>query len=529
MSEKIYAWLLRLYPSHFRKVYGQEALQLFRDRSRDETGFLPRLRLWCDLLADMVVSIPREYRRAEPAISVARVHSDGLPGFQLLESQAPRPGVLFSALVLTLAGFAAGSFLISYGGSHTNPHFWESKGRAQRPDPTARASSSSSGAPPSAPNSSPQNSTAKAQRTAAQPPAPGHDQLAKLQNDAGAATGNDAQTQTAQPASKSGQSAAQVSAQAKGMTVVAAGTLDATERQRVVQGAVAQLDRYYNYPDIARKVGNALLAHEVHGDNDGPADGRAFAALLNAQMMDVSHDGQLRVVYSKTKLAPEVPGLAAGPSPELLAQYRKTLEENNCFFEKVQILPHNIGYFKLNSLADPAVCGKKAADAMASLNHTDALIFDLRDNTGGYPAMVAMLAGYLFDKPTQLSSIYNRAENSMRDNWTPQPVPGNTLANKPVYILTSGATFSGAEQFSYDLKMLKRATIVGEPTSGRGHIPRARRIDDHFEIRVPDEQTINPVSKTGWDGPGVQPDVRVPAAQALDTALKLAAARLRKR
>jgi C-terminal processing protease CtpA/Prc len=92
--------------------------------------------------------------------------------------------------------------------------------------------------------------------------------------------------------------------------------------------------------------------------------------------------------------------------------------------------------------------------------------------------------------------------------------------------LTSGTTFFGAEEFSYDLKMLKRATIVGEATSGRGHIPRGRRIDDHFEIRVPDERSINPISKTDWDGPGVAPDVRVKAADALQTAQKLAETKL---
>jgi len=49
MSEKLYAWLLRLYPSRFREDYGEEALRLFRDRARDERGFFPRLRLWLDL------------------------------------------------------------------------------------------------------------------------------------------------------------------------------------------------------------------------------------------------------------------------------------------------------------------------------------------------------------------------------------------------------------------------------------------------------------------------------------------------
>ena len=51
MSEKIFAWLLRLYPSRFRADYGNEALQLLRDRVRDEEGFLSKMQLWFDLLA----------------------------------------------------------------------------------------------------------------------------------------------------------------------------------------------------------------------------------------------------------------------------------------------------------------------------------------------------------------------------------------------------------------------------------------------------------------------------------------------
>jgi hypothetical protein len=142
MSEKIYAWLLRLYPSHFRKAYGQEALQLFRDRSRDETGFLPRLRLWCDLLADMAVSIPREYRRQEPALAVAAVqpHVDGIPEFRSLESgESPRPGALFSGACLSLLGFAAISLLMVHGHSY-RPLFL--RGGHAQPTPGARSSGS---------------------------------------------------------------------------------------------------------------------------------------------------------------------------------------------------------------------------------------------------------------------------------------------------------------------------------------------------------------------------------------------------
>jgi len=62
----------------------------------------------------------------------------------------------------------------------------------------------------------------------------------------------------------------------------------------------------------------------------------------------------------------------------------------------------------------------------------DAIIFDLRDNTGGYPSMVALIAGYLFAQPTHLNDMYNRGENSTLQSWTPQPVLGNRLANRPL-------------------------------------------------------------------------------------------------
>ena len=199
------------------------------------------------------------------------------------------------------------------------------------------------------------------------------------------------------------------------------------------------------------------------------------------------------------------------------------MERTNCTFEKVEVLPNNIGYVKLNAFPDLSICQSTAAAAMTSLNETDAVIFDLRENRGGVPAMVAFMASYLFEHPTRLDDFYNRAEHSTLQSWTLSPVVGNKLADKPAYVLISHSTFSGAEEFSYDLKMLKRATLVGETTAGGAHMTRPRRIDGHFAIRVPDTTPINPISKTNWEGTGVTPDVKVRAADALSVAKKLAA------
>lgn len=163
---------------------------------------------------------------------------------------------------------------------------------------------------------------------------------------------------------------------------------------------------------------------------------------------------------------------------------------------------------------------------MASLNSADAVIFDLRDNRGGEPAMVAFLAAYLFDHPEYW---YSPRENTTEQSWTRSPVPGNRLADKPVYVLTSARTFSGAEQFCYDLKMLKRATLVGETTGGGAHSGVWHRIDDHFGIGIQEARPINPFSKTDWAEVGVEPDVKVEAADALTTALSLAEKKLQKK
>lgn len=99
-------------------------------------------------------------------------------------------------------------------------------------------------------------------------------------------------------------------------------------------------------------------------------------------------------------------------------------------------------------------------------------------------------------------------------------------SEKPVYVLTSSRTFSAAEEFCYDLKMLKRATIIGETTGGGAHAVSVHRIDEHFLMTVPVSRAINPISKTNWQGVGVEPDVKVAAADALATAQKLVAEKL---
>ena len=460
MSEKLYALLLRMYPSHFRQEYGEEAMRLFRDRAGDERGFLPRLRLWMDMFFDFTISLPREYlhvpspRVASPVVQ--RVY--GLPVLYVLHEESPRPAALFLGGMVSLVALTTCWASLGYVHSVPSPalsQFAENRGeRSQGRNDSARS----------------------------------------LPGDPSASTRSLSQKNS----------------------------LDADQRKRIVSSAAANLQQHYFDRAAAEKMAGALSAHEKHGDYDAVTDPATFAALLTQQMREVNADRHLTLDYFQDPL-PQQP---AGQTPEVLAQYRETMKRQNCAFERIELLSRNIGYVKLNSFPDLQVCRVATMAAMTYVNHADAIIFDLRDNRGGNPETVQFIGSYLFDHPEYW---YNPRENTSEQSWTRSPVAGNDLADKLVFVLTSANTISGAEQFCYDLKMLKRATLIGETTGGAAHSGIWHRIDDHFGMGIPEAKAINPYSSPDWAEIGVEPDVNVRASDALDAALKLAKNKLQKK
>jgi hypothetical protein len=155
---------------------------------------------------------------------------------------------------------------------------------------------------------------------------------------------------------------------------------------------------------------------------------------------------------------------------------------------------------------------------MQFLAHSRAIIFDLRQNGGGNPDMIQLLSTYLFDEEQHLNDLRSRPVNFTHQYWTLSYVPGQHMPDVPVYVLTSSRTFSGAEEFANNLRELKRATIVGEPTGGGAHAGQGMIINDYFGMFLPTDEAINPVSKSNWEGTGVQPHIAVPADSALDVA-----------
>ncbi len=315
-------------------------------------------------------------------------------------------------------------------------------------------------------------------------------------------------------------------------------SIDSKSREAVVEGIIKELKAVYVFSETAARIETDLRNRLSKNEYDDIKSAKKLAGLLTDQLQAVSKDKHLRVFYSLEPF-PELPKPTdAPPDAAKLNEMRERMREHrrtsNFGFEKVDRLEGNVGYLDLRMFAPAEIGGETAAAAMNFLANTDALIIDLRQNGGGGPTMVALLCSYLFGpEPVHLNDTYLRREDRTHQWWTISYLPGKRYEGKPVYILTSKHTFSAAEEFAYNLKALKRATIVGETTGGGAHPGGMRRLHDHFAMFVPASRAINPITKTNWEGTGVTPDIPVAADRALSTAhlaaLRPIAADLRER
>jgi hypothetical protein len=300
-----------------------------------------------------------------------------------------------------------------------------------------------------------------------------------------------------------------------------ASTVSAEVRDQLIGDSAKMLARFYVFPDVGQRMASTIRAEQKRGDYRDITDSQILARRLTDELLAISHDKHISVRFSQN-IAPPDPTDLPDRRPDIDPGFQQRLKARNCGFEKIEHLDPNIGYLKLDEFAEPRVCSATANAAMTLLADSDAVIFDLRENHGGSPRMVALLCSYLLEVPTHLGDFYDRQKNTTEQSWTFPYLPGKNFVAKPVFVLTSSETFSGAEEFSYDLKNLKRATLVGETTGGGAHIVAPHRLGDHFVISIPFGKYISPITGTDWEVTGVEPDVKVAAADALEEALKRA-------
>jgi hypothetical protein len=289
-------------------------------------------------------------------------------------------------------------------------------------------------------------------------------------------------------------------------------TLDAAARAEVIDSLIMRLDGSYVFPEVAVRMGEDLRGRQARGEYGDAVAPQSFAARVTEDLQAISRDRHLRV---RTGM-PAVPAAASGRGAAPVTPFGRT-----------ERMEGDVAYIEVRTFGiPPAQVRGVVRDGMDAAADARALIIDLRTNGGGSPGLVALISSYLFDdEPVHLNSLYWRPSDTTQDFFTDPEVEGRKFGGaKPVFVLTSGRTFSAAEEFTYNLQTRGRATIVGETTGGGAHPGRVVSLPHGLSVFIPSGRAINPITGTNWEGTGVTPDVAVPAGDALETALRLARA-----
>lgn len=298
---------------------------------------------------------------------------------------------------------------------------------------------------------------------------------------------------------------------------------DNTFTKKYKEQAIIKLSQlmndFYVFPEVAKKTENHLMNQLKSGHFDQFENDEDFAAALTESVQSINKDKHMRIRKNRPYEAPD-------NSPERMIEERLDgLDRRRRFnsgFNTVKIMEGNVGYLDYRGFAGfPG--GKSVVDAyMELLSKSDAVIIDLSKNGGGDPAMVQYICSYFFDKKVHLNSLYFREGDRTIDFWTLDEVGGTKMPDIPLYVITSGRTFSGAEEFSYNMQTQKRATLVGQTSGGGANPGGTRGINENLSVFIPTGKAINPITKTNWEGVGVVPEIETTVEGALDKTHELA-------
>ncbi|GEM49575.1 S41 family peptidase [Deinococcus cellulosilyticus] len=187
--------------------------------------------------------------------------------------------------------------------------------------------------------------------------------------------------------------------------------------------------------------------------------------------------------------------------------------------QKFEYLAGNVAYVDLRGFFEPESAVPMLDAVMTLARPAKGLIIDLRKNGGGSGETVAYLCSHLLAARTHLQSFTERGSDFKRQSWTLPYLPHRDT-EKPVVVLISKHTGSAAEEFAYNLKALKRATLIGETTAGAAHTVNIISLNDEVGAFIPTGHPISPYTEGHWEGVGVTPDIEVKSEEALEKALE---------
>jgi hypothetical protein len=293
--------------------------------------------------------------------------------------------------------------------------------------------------------------------------------------------------------------------------------IDAQMQSTIIDSVTRSLNEIYVFPDVAKKMEKHLRQQYKKKAYQNITSLTEFTQKLTEDLQEISHDKHLGVRFASDELLARFQGDTL--TDEAKQRELEERQRDNFCFKEVKILEGNVGYVDMRCFSSAIDAGPTAIAAMNFLAYTDAIIFDLRQNGGGSPSMIQLISSYFFPEPVYLNSFYIRKSDSTYQFWTQACVQGPRMTNVDLYVLTSSYTFSAAEEFTYNLKNMKRATIIGDTTGGGAHPNDIKPFPSlNIGMSLPFGRAVNPITGTNWEGTGIAPHICVPQEQALDVA-----------
>jgi len=284
--------------------------------------------------------------------------------------------------------------------------------------------------------------------------------------------------------------------------------LDAATRREIVNTFAREMRERYIYSERGDQVAAQVTAALGAGKYDGTKTATDLARKLFIDAVAITHDAHLEI------FGPEGPH--APPAPQT-----KPPESAEAGLTRADKLAGGVGYIEVVGFPQLDSFKRVINAAMSGLSGSRALIIDVRRNHGGDPESVAYLLSFLVAPDLPISDIVFRTaktNETTRLSFRSVRTPVSFL-RVPVYVLTSRDTFSGGEEFAYDIQALKRGTLIGETTGGGANPAGLSDLGHGLTAVIPIGRAENQITKTNWDGVGVRPDVAVTFDSALSTAL----------
>lgn len=166
-----------------------------------------------------------------------------------------------------------------------------------------------------------------------------------------------------------------------------------------------------------------------------------------------------------------------------------------------QMLTDGIGLVKISNFDER--CASESIAAVQKLQQEGAkkIIFDVRNNPGGYAEELVKLLDYLLPEGDLFRSV-------SYDGTEKVDTSDADCLDMPMAVLINGSSYSAAEFFAAALQEYQAATIVGEPTVGKGVYQTTISLGDGSAVALSTGKYFTPKGNSLTDV-GVTPDVRV--------------------